>query len=153
MRLVLICLLPFLLAGWYAVSGNLKNAYDGAFRINTEIYAKYNGGLESSPQACSGKRCVRTGSYPADGVHAFSGSFLRGLFALLTAGGLYGAVRVQSDLPKILLPRIHRGEERILDLLTEPGVTVHATETPVFSQKMMDLELQPQAACNAVSIP
>lgn len=49
-RLVLICLAPFVaLFGWYLISGNLQNFYDGAIRLNTEIYPKYIGGFGSAP--------------------------------------------------------------------------------------------------------
>ena len=236
LRLVLVCLLPFLLlAAWYAVSGNLGNAWEGAYRINTEVYSKYNGGLGSSPFSVLWETVPAYGAYLADAVRAVPESPARGICALLTAAGLMGfcavwgrksvpaaamaffatlytgirefygfhgmayfaltaaeislvlgwmiqgarekqilkwtvrcaggaaALILLADFviwfgynliyPQILLPRVHRAEERILDLLTEPGEAVHATETPVFSQDMMDLELLPQAACDAVSIP
>ena len=47
-RLVLICLCPFLLLGlWYAISGNLANAFGGAYDLNVNIYSKYLGGFGS----------------------------------------------------------------------------------------------------------
>ena len=50
LRLVGICLLPWaLLAGWYAVSGNLGNAFGGAYTVNVEVYSQYIGGLGTSP--------------------------------------------------------------------------------------------------------
>ena len=50
LRLVGICLAPFvLLAGWYAATGNLENAFGGAYRVNVEVYSKYTGGLGTSP--------------------------------------------------------------------------------------------------------
>ena len=235
-RLVLICLLPFsLLAAWYAVSGNLGNAWDGVYRINTEIYSKYNGGLGSNPFSVLWETIPAYGAYLTGAIRMFPENVSRGLWALVTAAGLIGfcalwgrksvpaaalvflatlytgirefygfhgmayfalaaaetalvlswmiqrarerkalkwtvlgvsgaaAAVLLADFviwfgynliyPQILLPRVHRAEERALDLLTEPGEAVHATETPVFSQDVMDLELLPQAACDAVSIP
>ena len=235
-RLVLICLLPFfLLAAWYAVSGNLGNAWDGVYRINTEIYSKYNGGLGSNPFSVLWETIPAYGAYLTGAIRVFPENVSRGLWALVTAAGLIGfcalwgrksvpaaalvflatlytgirefygfhgmayfalaaaetalvlswiiqrarerkalkwtvlgvsgaaAAVLLADFviwfgynliyPQILLPRVHRAEERALDLLTEPGEAVHATETPVFSQDVMDLELLPQAACDAVSIP
>lgn len=50
MRLILIALLPFaVLIGWYALSGNLENFYNGAYRINAEVYSKYINGFGSDP--------------------------------------------------------------------------------------------------------
>ncbi len=235
-RLVLICLLPFfLLAAWYAVSGNLGNAWDGVYRINTEIYSKYNGGLGSNPFSVLWETIPAYGAYLTGAIRMFPENVSRGLWALVTAAGLIGfcalwgrksvpaaalvflatlytgirefygfhgmayfalaaaetalvlswiiqrarerkalkwtvlgvsgaaAAVLLADFviwfgynliyPQILLPRVHRAEERVLDLLTEPCEAVHATETPVFSQDVMDLELLPQAACDAVSIP
>ena len=49
-RLILLALLPFVvLIGWYALSGNLENFYNGAYRINAEVYSKYIGGFGSDP--------------------------------------------------------------------------------------------------------
>ena len=49
LRLFAIVMIPFLiLIIWYAVTGNLKNFYHGAFLLNTKYYAKYNGGYGTS---------------------------------------------------------------------------------------------------------
>ena len=55
--------------------------------------------------------------------------------------------------PQILLDRTLRTEERILDLLTDPGEEVHSCNQPVSSLDLMDLELIPSDACGAVSYP
>lgn len=48
-RLTLICLCPFVLLGaWYLLSGNLANAFGGAYELNTTIYSKYLNGFGSS---------------------------------------------------------------------------------------------------------
>lgn len=50
LRLALICLSPFLvLLLWYAVSGNLANAYGGAYDLNVNVYSNYLKGFGSSP--------------------------------------------------------------------------------------------------------
>ncbi len=49
-RLTLICLCPFLLLGlWYLISGNLGNAFGGAYDLNVNIYSKYLSGFGTSP--------------------------------------------------------------------------------------------------------
>ena len=46
LRLTLICLCPFLLlALWYLASGNLANAFGGAYELNVGIYSKYLDGF------------------------------------------------------------------------------------------------------------
>ena len=55
--------------------------------------------------------------------------------------------------PQILLPRTLRTEERILDLLLDPGDEIHACNQPVNSLDVMDLDLIPSDACGAVSYP
>ncbi len=48
-RLIIAVLIPFaLLTFWYAVSGNLKNFYIGAYKLNREVYSKYTGGYGTS---------------------------------------------------------------------------------------------------------
>ena len=49
-RLALICLCPFAVLGlWYLLSGNLANAFGGAYELNTTIYSKYLKGFGTSP--------------------------------------------------------------------------------------------------------
>lgn len=55
--------------------------------------------------------------------------------------------------PQILRYETASAETQILDLLTEPEEEVHSCDTPIFSQSLMDLDLIPQEACDAVSIP
>ena len=55
--------------------------------------------------------------------------------------------------PQILLDRTPRCEEKILDLLTEPGEKVFSCNAPVNSLDVMDLELVPKEACGAISYP
>ena len=50
LRLAGICLAPFAaLAAVYACTGNLLNAYRGAYEVNVRYYAQYAGGLGSDP--------------------------------------------------------------------------------------------------------
>ena len=48
-RLILVVLLPFIvLLGWYFLSSNLHNFFEGAYTMNREIYSKYLDGYGSS---------------------------------------------------------------------------------------------------------
>ena len=50
LRLVGVCLLPWaVLVGWYAVSGNLENAFGCAYTLNTEVYSQYINGMGTQP--------------------------------------------------------------------------------------------------------
>ena len=49
-RLCMVVLTPFIiLMLWYAVTGNLKNFYLGAYQVNVDIYPKYTGGYGANP--------------------------------------------------------------------------------------------------------
>ena len=117
LRLVGICLLPFvLLAGWYAATGNLENAFSGAYRVNVEAYSKYIGGLGTSPGGTFlavfplWAESWRTGldslkEYPVYGIHLLLQNAALVIFAVrvgwkkpvagitLLLGGIYAGIR------------------------------------------------------------
>lgn len=233
LRLAALCLAPFLaLLGWYLISGNVSNAFEGAYDVNVKYYSQYTGGFGSDPVgivwetvASYGRfvwgEAAHPGGYsllnlglalgslaccvwlgrknPTVGVTAFLATMFCGIrsyddfhgmayFAQTTcllslgwgallekrwrrkavrwgtrivSGGAAGFLLASFVIwagynliyPQILLDRTARAETQIMDLLTEPGEEIHSCETPYFCQDVMDLELLPQEACDAVSIP
>lgn len=76
-RLIIIVLIPFaVLILWYALSGNLTNFYLGAYKVNVDVYPKYNGGYGSSPFSAALSR-----------MNEYFTTFMNGINALPTAPG------------------------------------------------------------------
>lgn len=237
LRLIAICLVPFvLLLAAYAYTGNISNAYRGAYEVNTVYYPRYTGGLGSDPLGLFGTGVHDWGVYlislagniPArlgvnailllsalglvffafrmrkkstaagilvllstiyGGIRSFDGFHGMAYYAQLSAvlSLLLGAGMDHLDIkqkgirragwsvlaglsiilladfglwagynlfyPQILLKQTARAEEKLLDLLTDPGEEIAACDTPIFSTMVMDLELISADACDAVSIP
>ena len=94
--------------------------------------------------AAPGKGRLRAG-WAARAAAAGAGLFLLADFGIWAGYNLL--------YPQILLDRTLRCEERILDLLTEPGEVIFPCNAPVNSLDVMDLELVPKEASGAVSYP
>lgn len=233
-RLLAFCLAPFLLlGGWYALTGNLKNCWEGAYEINVTCYAQY-ASIGSSALELFWKPFVLWGGYLLRAAQSLGSTPVQGILKLLQATGLVlfclragrkspaaavaffcsaiytgtrefdhfhgmayyahtgaaialllgeaadrragkpllrgGALAVSGvtavillldfgywDAYNLLYPQPlgrqpARAEELMLDLLTDPHEQVHSCDTPSFSQMIMNLELLPQDACDAVSI-
>ena len=241
LRLAGICLTPFfLLAGWYAVSGNLQNAWEGIYEVTAKYYSRYlAGSLGSDPLRVVWETPVSYVRYLTAAVQNLSTDPAGSLVTLVQAAGLAGAaviigrkspftgimtvlaaiysgirgfgefhgmaytalaaaalslcigwmleklfckpfgkmhfplrawaaggvlaLALMADFmywgaynllyPQPLAPQAARAEERVLDLLTDPGDVVHACDEPMYCQEIMNLELIPQENCGAISYP
>ena len=237
MRLTAVCILPFvILFGWYGITGNLENFYNGAYEIVTKYYSKYIGGLGSNPVSVVwttfgivGQHLIdsflRLGESPWEvlliflltggillcSIHMARKSWITGLAIFLSA--IYGSLRGFQNFhaeayyaqasaalslwigwtlaemkqknrisipvcsatiaisllmiadfmvwagynvlytPSAFQRRILRCEEKILELLTEPGEEIFVCNASHNLLDTMDLELVPQDACGAVCYP
>jgi len=89
LRLVLLCLLPFiLLLGWYGFTGNIANFISGAYEIVTQVYSKYTGGLGSDPVAVVWETVLHFGEHLANTVRALPAAPWPNLLYLLCAVGM-----------------------------------------------------------------
>ena len=88
-RLAVVCLLPFaIVVGWYALSGNLLNFYEGAYGMVTKVYSRYTGGLGSDPVSVVWTTVLDFGKYLGTTVRDLPAAPGKSILYLLSAAGL-----------------------------------------------------------------